>query len=276
MDKWTRGHTTPKRILLLLPNFAASRFAFRLHFRWYLRIYKTQGEQRFRCVSERVNHHGFSSFTTWTVKSGTKIHDMGQVQSFCGILTHILKIPTSPSLFLFLFINSFFQLARILFFNTLLHFGNVSKRVNLGLTKFSLIAVLKKNIFLNMWFWRQAILKWRKYFRFTLIAKKRFYQRDILFPSNWHLQYIFNVKTQRNHFCWNEANYWKKAICFNFLLTIIHSIQLYTQKWIKEWLISSNLIQFNSLPMTFAYFWYWLKWLSYLLGYSSEILFSLR
>ena len=48
--KPTRGHTTPKRNMLLTNQIL---FALRLHFCWYLTI-KTEGEQRFRCVSEWV------------------------------------------------------------------------------------------------------------------------------------------------------------------------------------------------------------------------------
>ena len=54
IDKWkkkpTRGHTTPKRNMLLTNQIL---FALRLHFCWYL-TFKTEGEQRFRCVSEWV------------------------------------------------------------------------------------------------------------------------------------------------------------------------------------------------------------------------------
>ena len=54
IDKWkkkpTRGNTTPKRNMLLTNQIL---FALRLHFCWYL-TFKTQGEQRFRCVSEWV------------------------------------------------------------------------------------------------------------------------------------------------------------------------------------------------------------------------------
>ena len=48
--KPTRGHTTPKRNMLLTNQIL---FALRLHFCWYL-TFKTEGEQRFRCVSEWV------------------------------------------------------------------------------------------------------------------------------------------------------------------------------------------------------------------------------
>ena len=48
--KPTRGNTTPKRNMLLTNQIL---FALRLHFCWYL-TFKTEGEQRFRCVSEWV------------------------------------------------------------------------------------------------------------------------------------------------------------------------------------------------------------------------------
>lgn len=77
IDKWkkkpTRGHTTPKRNMLLTNQIL---FALRLHFCWYLTI-KTKGEQRFRCVSEWVYSSQNTVWATGTPvmaveKNGTK------------------------------------------------------------------------------------------------------------------------------------------------------------------------------------------------------------
>ena len=71
--KPTRGHTTPKRNMLLTNQIL---FALRLHFCWYLTI-KTEGEQRFRCVSEWVYSSQNTVWATGTPvmaveKNGTK------------------------------------------------------------------------------------------------------------------------------------------------------------------------------------------------------------